>query len=140
LRIDIPGGREFASTAIALTHYDIDIHGCRYRNWQPSYEATRASVNERLARPLEIPLEAIVPVGIDNLLIGGKSIAGSHIVNAMTRVHYGEWSVGAAAGATAGWLLTEAQPPDLTPSQIVVTNQIGSLQNFLSRQDLRYKW
>ena len=140
LRIDIPGGRDFTSTAIALTHYDIDIHGCRYRNWQPSFEATRASVNERLARPLEIPLEAIVPVGVDNLLIGGKSIAGSHIVNAMTRVHYGEWSVGAAAGATAGWLLQEAYPSDLTPSQIVVTNQIGDLQNFLVEQQLRYSW
>ncbi|MEM1278981.1 MAG: FAD-dependent oxidoreductase [Cyanobacteria bacterium P01_H01_bin.152] len=140
LRVDIDGGREFAPTAIAMTHYDIDIHGCRWRNWAPSYEATRASVNERLARPLPIPLEALVPIGVDNLLIGGKSIAGSHIVNAMTRVHYGEWSVGAAAGATAGWLTETAQPPDLTPAQIVVTNQIGDLQNFLIDQGLRYYW
>ncbi|HEY9888320.1 MAG TPA: FAD-dependent oxidoreductase, partial [Candidatus Obscuribacterales bacterium] len=140
LRVDLPGGRNFASTAIALTHYDIDIHGCRWRNWQPSYEATRASVNERLARPLPIPLEALVPQGVDNLLIGGKSIAGSHIVNAMTRVHYGEWSVGGAAGATAAWLLREADPTDLTPAQIVVTNQIGDLQKFLATQQLRYTW
>jgi hypothetical protein len=140
LRVDIDGGREFAPTAIALTHYDIDIHGCRWRNWAPSYEATRASVNERLARPLPIPLEALIPVGVDNLIIGGKSIAGSHIVNAMTRVHYGEWSVGAAAGATAGWLTEQAQPVDLTPSQIVVTDQIGDLQNFLVDQKLRYYW
>lgn len=140
IRVDMSGGRSFAATAIALTHYDIDIHGCRYRNWQPSYEATRASVNERLARPLQIPLEALVPVGVDNLLIGNKGIAGSHIVNAMTRVHYGEWSIGAAAGATAGWLLLHAQPADLTPAQIVVTNQIGTLQNFLAEQKLRYSW
>lgn len=140
LRVDIDGGREFDPTAIALTHYDIDIHGCRWRNWAPSFEATRASVNERLARPLQIPLEALVPVGVDNLLIGGKSIAGSHIVNAMTRVHYGEWSVGAAAGATAGWLTEYAQPANLTPAQIVVTNQIGDLQNFLVEQNLRYYW
>ncbi|MGD1931949.1 MAG: FAD-dependent oxidoreductase [Leptolyngbyaceae cyanobacterium] len=140
LRVDISGGRDFQNTAIALTHYDIDIHGCRYRNWQPSYEATRASVNERLAKPLRIPLEALVPVGVDNLLIGGKSIAGSHIVNAMTRVHYGEWSMGSAAGATAGWLLREAQPPNLTPAQIVVTDQVHDLQNYLTQQDLRYAW
>ena len=140
LRVDIDGGREFAPTAIAMTHYDIDIHGCRWRNWAPSYEATRASVNERLARPLPIPLEALVPIGVDNLLIGGKSIAGSQIGNGMTRVHYGEWSVGAAAGATAGWLTETAQPPDLTPAQIVVTNQIGDLQNFLIDQGLRYYW
>lgn len=140
LRVDYPGGRDFSRTAVTLTHYDIDIHGCRYRNWQPSYEATRASVNERLAVPLQIPLEAIVPIGVDNLLIGGKSIAGSHIVNAMTRVHYGEWSVGAAAGATAGWLTEVAQPPNLTPEQIVVTDQIGALQSFLTEQELRYYW
>ena len=140
LRVDMGGGRNFANTAIALTHYDIDIHGCRYRNWAPSYEATRASVNERLVRPLQVPLEAIVPAGVDNLLIGGKSIAASHIVNAMTRVHYGEWSVGAAAGATAGWLLLEANPEDLTPAQILVTDQISDLQAYLLEQDLRFSW
>ncbi|NER82457.1 MAG: FAD-dependent oxidoreductase [Leptolyngbya sp. SIO1D8] len=140
LRVDMSGGRDFSATAIALTHYDIDIHGCRYRNWQPSYEATPASVNERLARPLKIPLEAIVPIGVDNLLIGGKSIAVSHIVNAMTRVHYGEWSVGSAAGATAGWLLQEANPNELTPAQIVVTDQVADLQTYLMEQNLRLAW
>ena len=140
LRVDMAGGRNFTNTAIALAHYDIDIHGCRYRNWQPSYEATRASVNERLVQPLQIPFEAIIPSGVDNLIIGGKSIATSHIVNAMTRVHYGEWSVGAAAGATAGWLLRQAQPQDLTPAQILVTNQIGDLQAYLVQQNLRLDW
>lgn len=140
LRLDMAGGREFSDTAIALAHYDIDIHGCRYRNWQPSYEASRASVNERLVRPLQIPLAAMIPIGMDNLLIGGKSIAVSHIVNATTRVHQGEWSIGAAAGATAGWLLRQGYPQDLTPAQIVVTNQIPDLQAYLREQGLRFTW
>ena len=55
-------------------------------------------------------------------------------------VHYGEWSMGSAAGATAGWLLREAQPPNLTPAQIVVTDQVHDLQNYLTQQDLRYAW
>lgn len=140
LRIDMPGERNFASTAVGLAHYDIDIHGCRYRNWQPSYEASRASVNERLVQPLQIPLEALIPIGVENLLIGGKAIATSHIVNAMTRVHYGEWSTGAAAGATAGWLIQQGQPADLTPAQILVTDQIGNLQTYLIEQNLRFTW
>lgn len=140
IRVDMAGGRSFSRTAIAIAHYDIDIHGCRYRNWQPSLEATRASVNERLAVPLQIPLEALIPVGVDNLLIGGKSIAGSHIVNAMTRVHYGEWSVGAAAGTTAGWLLQKDSSQNMTPAQIVVTDQIDELQDYLVEQQLRYWW
>ncbi|MGB5975398.1 MAG: FAD-dependent oxidoreductase, partial [Nodosilinea sp.] len=39
LREDMTGGRDFRATAVALAHYDIDIHGCRYRSGQPSYEA-----------------------------------------------------------------------------------------------------
>jgi hypothetical protein len=140
LREDMTGGRDFSSTAIALAHYDIDIHGCRYRSWRPSYEAAAASIKEFVVRPLQIPLEAIVPQGVDNVLIGGKSMAVSHIVNGVTRVHYGEWSVGGAAGSTAGWLLRYGKPYDLTPAQIVVTGQMPALQNFLVDQGLRFTW
>jgi hypothetical protein len=140
LREDMTGGRDFSLTAVALAHYDIDIHGCRYRAWRPSYEAAGASIKEFVVRPLQIPLEALVPQGVDNVLIGGKSVAVSHIVNGVTRVHYGEWSIGSAAGATAGWLLRYGKPYDLTPAQIVVTGQMPSLQAFLIQQGLRFMW
>jgi len=42
IRTDMSGGRNFRGTAVALTHYDIDLHGCRYRNWEPSHKATSA--------------------------------------------------------------------------------------------------
>ncbi|MGB6014266.1 MAG: FAD-dependent oxidoreductase, partial [Nodosilinea sp.] len=140
LREDMTGGRDFRATAVALAHYDIDIHGCRYRSRQPSYEAAGSSIKEFVVRPLQIPLEALVPQGVDNVLIGGKSIAVSHIVNGVTRVHYGEWSVGSAAGGTAGWLLRYGRPYDLTPAQIVVTGQMPALQAFLIEQGLRFTW
>ena len=140
LREDMTGGRNFSTTAVALAHYDIDIHGCRYRSGQPTYEAASSSIKEFVVRPLQIPLEALVPQGVDNVLIGGKSIAVSHIVNGVTRVHYGEWSIGGAAGATAGWLLRYAKPYDLTPAQVVVTGQMPALQAFLLEQGLRPSW
>jgi len=140
LREDMTGGRDFSPTAVALAHYDIDIHGCRYREWRPSYEAAGASIKEFVVRPLQIPLEGIVPQGVDNVLIGGKSIAVSHIVNGVTRVHYGEWSIGGAAGATAGWLLRHGKPYDLTPAQVVATGQMPALQAFLVEQGLRFTW
>lgn len=140
LREDMTGGRDFSATALALAHYDIDIHGCRYRSGRSTYEAAGASIKEFVVRPLQIPLEAIVPQGVDNVMIGGKSIAVSHIVNGVTRVHYGEWSIGAAAGSTAGWLLRYGKPYDLTPAQIVVTGQMPILQSFLVDQGLRFTW
>lgn len=139
LRIDMSGGRNFRATAVALTHYDIDLHGCRYRNWEPPQEATSAPAREFKVRPTFIPLESLIPQKIDNLLIGGKSIAVTHIVNAVTRIHYSEWGIGAAAGATAGWLL--AQPKlDLTPAQIVQRQQMPQLQLALKKQGLRLSW
>ena len=139
LRADMFGGRNFDPTGVALTHYAIDIHGCRYRNWEPTDEATEASVQESLVRPLIIPLEALIPQGVDNLLMGGKSIAVTHIANALTRVHYGEWSIGAAAGVTAGWLTQQPQT-NLTPADIVSTRQIPKLKRALTRQGQRFTW
>jgi hypothetical protein len=87
---------------------------------------------------VEIPLESLIPQEIDNLLIGGKAMAVSHIVNALTRIHYSEWTVGSAAGATAGWLVTEA--PGLAPAEIVEQGHMTTLQNHLVDQGLRLDW
>ncbi len=139
LRTDMTGGRDFSPTTVGVAHYDIDIHGCRYRNWHESHEAAAASVKEFVVRPLQIPIEALIPQDIDNLLIGGKSMAVSHIVNAMTRVHYGEWSAGGAAGAIAAWLTQEDHPP-LTVPEIVPEGYIEPVQRYLEAQGLRPKW
>lgn len=137
VRTDVLGGRNFQASVIGVTHYDIDIHGCRYRNWEPSNEATKAPAREFVVRPVMIPLEGLIPQKIDNLLIGGKSIAVTHIVNAVTRIHYSEWSIGAAAGVTAAWLVTE---PNLTPSKIIEQQKMPQLQQILKQQGLRISW
>ncbi|MEB3312754.1 MAG: FAD-dependent oxidoreductase, partial [Cyanobacteriota bacterium] len=59
LRYQFPGQRDFSPSAVGLTHYAIDIHGCRYRNWLPSGDATSAPAEERLVKPLQIPLESL---------------------------------------------------------------------------------
>lgn len=139
LRTDMRGGRNFKPTTVALTHYGIDMHGCRYRNWEESWEASSAPVrDESLIKPIYIPLEALIPQGVDNLLIGGKSIAASHIVNGSTRVHYGEWVIGGAAGATAGWLVT--QQSGRLPVDIAQLQLVPQLQNHLRNQGLRLEW
>ena len=138
LRNDMRGGRDFQPTAVALTHYGIDMHGCRYRNSTESWEASAAPVrDESLIKPIYIPLEALIPQEIDNLLIGGKSIAASHIVNGATRVHYGEWVVGGAAGATAGWL--SQRHPTKLPAMISGP-LMAELQANLRQQGLRIDW
>lgn len=137
LRTDQSGGRDFTPTTVAVSHYDIDIHGCRYRNGEPSWEAGSAPAKEFVVRPVQIPFESLVPQEVDNLLIGGKSIAVSHIVNALTRVHMSEWSIGAAAGVTAGWLVKQ---PELSVSELVEQGHMPELQDQMIDQGLRLNW
>lgn len=139
VRADMSGGRNFSATAVGFTHYDVDIHGCRYRNWNPTGEAQGAGTLEYKVRPLQIPLEALIPQGVNNVLIGGKGMAVSHIANAMTRVHYGEWTVGAASGAIAGWLVTQGYS-DLMPPDITALGLMPQLQDYLREQGLRLSW
>ena len=65
--------------------------------------------------PFQIPLRAMIPQKINNLLVGGKSIATSHIAAAAYRVHSFEWSVGAAAGTTTAFALKN----NVAPYQLV---------------------
>jgi hypothetical protein len=138
IRADMPNGRDVEPTVVAVTHYDVDMHGCRYRNGAPTWEATAAPTNEFNVLPVKIPLESLIPQDVDNLLIGGKAIAVTHIVNAVTRIHYSEWSIGAAAGATAGWLAKQSE--QLSPNDILADRQMPQLKQHLRAQGLRLEW
>jgi len=138
VRVDLVGGRDFSESVVAIAHYDLDIHGCRYRNWEPSGEASSASVQESLIRPIQIPLESLLPQGVDNLLIGGKAIAVTHIVNAATRVHYSEWGIGSASGAITAWLVQ--QPIEIAPAEIIPTGLMPEVQAHLRAQQLQLSW
>jgi hypothetical protein len=140
IRADIGGARDFGLTSVGVTHYRVDIHGCRYRDHRPSHEASSAPTEyDDMVLPTVIPLESLIPQGVDNVLIGGKGIAASHIVNASTRIHYGEWVIGSAAGATAGWLVAQGEP-ELMPTDIIPYQLLPELQQFMVEQGLRLDW
>lgn len=138
MRIGFPEQRSFGPTAVGVSHYPIDIHGCRYRNWFPSGDSNSAPAQEPKVKPIQLPLESLIPQGVDNLLIGGKALAATHIANASTRIHYSEWQAGAAAGVTAGWLL---QPQTSNkPAEIISNGEMPALQRFMVQQGLRPTW
>jgi FAD dependent oxidoreductase len=94
--------------AVGIGHYAIDFHPCM-KNSPPEApgnterEGTRKGQGQ--AYPFQIPLRAMIPQKIDNMLVAGKSIAVSHTAAAAYRVHSFEWSAGAAAGITAAFSL-----------------------------------
>jgi hypothetical protein len=55
--------------------------------------------------PFQIPLSALLPVRVTNLLPAGKNIGSTHITNGCYRLHPVEWNIGEAAGALAAFCL-----------------------------------
>lgn len=66
--------------------------------------------------PFEVPLRALIPVRLENLLAAGKGLGVSHIANGCFRLHPVEWAVGEAAGTAAGLLVPSEPVQSLTRS------------------------
>ncbi|MEL6440859.1 MAG: FAD-dependent oxidoreductase [Cyanobacteria bacterium J06621_8] len=115
--------------SVGIGHYAIDFHPCMTQS-PPEKAGNTEKPGERQgggqAYPFQIPLRAMIPQKIDNLIVAGKSIATSHIAAAAYRVHSFEWSSGAAAGLTAIF----AQEESILPYQLVD-------ESFLDEVELR---
>jgi hypothetical protein len=95
------GVGEAFEDSVAIGHYPIDLHpSCAGRNnvYVP-------------ATPYRVPMRALVPRRVRNLLAAGKCLGVSHIANGTTRMHCSEWSIGEAAGAMAAWCVREGVEP-----------------------------
>lgn len=103
--------------SVGIGLYAIDFHPCLTKS-PPQAPGNTERPGERQAAngaqpayPFQIPLRAMIPQKIDNMLVAGKSIATSHIAAAAYRVHSFEWSSGAAAGTTAAFALEQSIAP-----------------------------
>lgn len=93
--------------SVGLGHYRIDLH--------PS-TAGRTYVDIE-SYPFQIPLGALLPVRVDNLLPAAKNIGSTHITNGCYRLHPVEWSIGEAVAALAAVALIERVPPRAVRAQ-----------------------
>ncbi len=103
---------------VGIGHYAIDFHPCMAYSPHETphnieHEGERQGAGQ--AYPFQIPLRAMIPQKIDNMLVAGKSIATSHIAAAAYRIHSFEWSSGAAAGTT----IVLALERGITPAKMV---------------------
>ena len=91
-----PGARaELFADSVGLGWYPIDIHRAG---------ADDVGVSCR-TRPFQIPLGALIPIRVRNLIAGAKNLATTHITNGCYRLHPVEWNTGEAAGTLAAFTL-----------------------------------
>ncbi|MFM9031510.1 MAG: FAD-dependent oxidoreductase [Opitutaceae bacterium] len=103
--------------SVGIGSYNIDLHpssgGDNYIDFP--------------ARPFQIPLGALLPRRVENLLAACKNIGTTHLTNGCYRLHPVEWNIGEAAGELAAFCLAGKHAPR------AVRNGAGLLANFQSR-------
>lgn len=100
--------------SIGIAQYAIDFHPCMLESPpEKPGNIERPGVRQAhgQAYPTQIPLRALIPQGIDNLLVTGKGLAMSTIAAAAYRVHSYEWSVGVGAATTVDFALSKGIMP-----------------------------
>jgi len=113
-------GAEVFLDTVGIGSYRIDLHPSAQRNY---IDITNW--------PHQIPLGALIPQRIENVLPACKNLGVTHITNGCYRLHPIEWNIGEAAGALAAYCLTR----DLTPRQVRNTaTHLSDFQSTLSDQ------
>ena len=89
------------------------------------------------ARPFQIPLGAVIPQRIDNLLPACKNIGTTHITNGCYRLHPVEWSIGEAVGTLVALCADRRESPRAVRHRPVL---LAELQRRLTQQGVRLAW
>ncbi len=89
------------------------------------------------AYPFQIPLGALLPRRVDNLLPACKNIGTTRITNGAYREHATEWSIGEAAGSLAAFALARGEPPRAVRAQPALLHDFRRL---LHAQGVLLEW
>jgi len=120
-------GAERFADSVGIGAYRIDLH--------PS-TCGRNTVDID-SFPFQIPLGALLPVRVENLLPACKNLGTTRITNGAYREHATEWSIGEAAGTLAAFALARKQPPRAVRTDKLL---LGDFQRTLELQGVLLAW
>ena len=113
--------------SVGIGSYRIDLHPTTGGNNYLDVEAL----------PFQIPLGALVPVRVENLLPAAKNLGVTHITGGCYRLHPIEWNIGEVAGLLACYCLEKGQ----TPRGVYrVAKQRQDFQSLLVQQGIELEW
>jgi hypothetical protein len=103
--------------SVGIGAYRIDLHPSTGGN----------NYIDKSSLPYQIPLGAMIPQRMRNLLPACKNIGTTHLANGAFHQHVPEWSIGEAAGMLASYCLEK----QMQPAQVLDNEQ--SLLDFQRR-------
>ncbi|MBT7733834.1 MAG: FAD-dependent oxidoreductase [Verrucomicrobia bacterium] len=113
--------------SVGIGHYQIDLHpstgGDNYIDFS--------------ALPFELPLGALIPQRVSNLIASCKNIGTTHITNGCYRLHPIEWNIGEVAGHLAATAIANS----VQPKAIWENGKLlSSFRDFLRKIGVETSW
>jgi hypothetical protein len=117
----------FFYDSVGIGYYHIDLHPSNRGNNYIDFGSL----------PFQIPLGALLPQRVENLLPANKNIGTTHITNGCYRLHPVEWSIGEAAGCLAAFAGKKQLPP-----RAVRENRelLKEFQDYIRKQGIETSW
>ncbi|WP_428939836.1 FAD-dependent oxidoreductase [Fontivita pretiosa] len=125
-RAPLDSAEPFADS-VGIGHYRLDLH--------PS-TGMRIGFYVRTA-PFRIPMGALIPQRVRNVLAAGKALGVTHITNGCYRLHPIEWNIGESAGALAVHCLEHHTEPHAVHDNI---DRIRQFQKSLIAEGFPLAW
>lgn len=113
--------------SVGIGYYHIDLHPSTQGNNYIDFGSL----------PFQIPLGALIPVRMKNLLPANKNIGTSHITNGCYRLHPVEWNIGEAAGLLATYAIRKKVTP---PAVRATKNLLDEFQQFVRKEGIETTW
>lgn len=120
-------GTENFFDSVGIGHYRIDLH--------PSTGGD--NYIDIASLPFQIPLGALLPQRVENLLPACKNLGVTHITNGCYRLHPVEWNIGEAVGALAAFSLAKKRAAHEVRHQ---PELLKEFQARLADQGVRLTW
>lgn len=115
------------SDSVGIGSYRIDLH--------PSTGGD--NYIDVASLPFQIPLGALLPQRMENLLPACKNIGTTHLTNGCYRLHPVEWNIGESVGALVAFCANHKCHPRAVRAQ---AGLLAEFQGELNKQGVRLKW
>jgi hypothetical protein len=87
--------------------------------------------------PFQIPLGALIPRRVENLLPACKNLGVTHLTNGCFRLHPVEWNIGESAGTLAAFCVAQKKLPRQVRNE---TELLKDFQALLQRDGVPLDW
>jgi len=113
--------------SVGTGYYHIDLHPSTGGNNYIDFPSL----------PFQIPLGALIPQRVENLIPANKNIGTTHITNGCYRLHPVEWNI----GESAGMLIAFSHHKKILPRQVrQKAGVLKDFQSFIRSQGIETHW